>query len=159
MGQFAEFYAHGLAYAQGMGDHPQTLYALEDSPVGLAAWMLDHDARSLSLIAHVFDGRSEDFNEGRHPGQRHALLADEDGRLMGAPVLGERAPFFAPKASRCRPASARSPTRSTPPREWAEQAYPNLVHFNRLPKGGHFAAWEQPAFFSEELRATFRSLR
>ena len=111
------FYAHGLGYAQEMAGRPQTLYALEDSPVGLAAWMLDHDARSLSLIARVFDGRIRGADEGRHPRQRHAVLADEDGRLIGTPLLGEQASRSSRRrASRCRPASAPSPTRSTPPR-------------------------------------------
>jgi pimeloyl-ACP methyl ester carboxylesterase len=94
-------YQKGIAYGFQMGLRPQTLYGIADSPIGLAAYFLDHDARSYELIARVFKGQ----------------------------------------------------------RSWAERAYPKLIHFNKLPKGGHFAAWEQPKLFAEEVRAGFRSLR
>ena len=103
--------AHGLAYAQEMGNRPQTLYALEDSPVGLAAWMLDHDARSLSLIARVFDGQDRGPDEGRHPRQRHALLVDEDGGLVGAPLLGEQARLLRPERRHATDRGQRLPRR------------------------------------------------
>ena len=91
------FYKHGLGYAQEMGNRPQTLYAIADSPVGLAAWMLDHDARSYALIARVFDGAAGGTDARRHPRQRHAVLADEHGGLVGPPVLGEQARLLCPE--------------------------------------------------------------
>ena len=109
------FYKHGLGYAQEMANRPQTLYALEDSPVGLAAWMLDHDARSLSLIARVFDGEAEGLTKDDILDNVDALLVDEDGGLVGSPLLGEQARVL--RAEGRRPAgrrSASSRTRSTP---------------------------------------------
>ena len=158
--QLVDFYQHGLGYAQEMAGRPQTLYALGDSPVGLAAWMLDHDARSLSLIARVFDGGSEGLT--RDDILDNATLywltntAVSSARLYWESKLA----FFAPKGVQLPTAVSAFPDEIyAAPRRWAEQAYPNLIHYNRLPKGGHFAAWEQPELFSEELRAGFRSLR
>ena len=158
--QLVDFYQHGLAYAQEMGNRPQTLYAIGDSPVGLAAWMLDHDARSLSLIARVFDGESEGLT--RDDILDNATLywltntAVSSARLYWESKL----PFFAPKGVTLPTGVSAFPDEIyAAPRRWAEQAYPNLIHYRRLPKGGHFAAWEQPELFSDELRATFGSLR
>ena len=112
--QLVDFYQHGLAYAQEMGNRPQTLYALADSPVGSAAWMLDHDARSLSLIARVFEGQDEGLTKDDIARQLHALLADEHGGVRRRACTGRASwPSSPPRASRCRPASASSPTRST----------------------------------------------
>ncbi|MEN2736470.1 epoxide hydrolase family protein [Microbacterium sp. X-17] len=158
--QLAFFDAHGLAYAQEMGNRPQTLYALADSPVGLAAWMLDHDARSYDLIARVFAGGTEGLT-------RDDILdnvslywltntAVSSARLYWESTLA----FFAPKGVTLPTGVSVFPDEIyAAPRSWATQAYPNLIHFNRLAKGGHFAAWEQPELFSQELRDTFRSLR
>ena len=158
--QLASFYAHGLAYAQEMGNRPQTLYGLADSPVGLAAWMLDHDARSYELIARVFAGGSEGLT-------RDDILdnitlywltntAVSSARLYWESKLA----FFAPKGVTLPVAVSVFPDEIyAAPRSWATTAYPNLIHFNRLDRGGHFAAWEQPELFSDELRASFRSLR
>jgi pimeloyl-ACP methyl ester carboxylesterase len=158
--QLDSFYRHGLAYAQEMGNRPQTLYALADSPVGLAAWMLDHDERSLALIERVFDGGSEGLT--RDDVLDNATLywltntAVSSARLYWESKLA----FFAPKGVPLPTAVSVFPDEIyAAPRNWAEKAYPNLIHFNRLPKGGHFAAWEQPDLFSEEVRAGFRSLR
>ena len=158
--QLDSFYRHGLAYAQEMGNRPQTLYALADSPVGLAAWMLDHDERSLALIQRVFDGGSEGLT--RDDVLDNATLywltntAVSSARLYWESKLA----FFAPKGVPLPTALSVFPDEIyAAPRNWAEKAYPNLIHFNRLPKGGHFAAWEQPDLFSEEVRAGFRSLR
>ena len=143
-----------------MANRPQTLYGLADSPVGLAAWMLDHDARSQALIARVFDGRSEGLTPRRHPRQHHALLADEHGGLLGAPLLGEQAATSSPKHVAIPVAVSVFPDEIyAAPRSWAEKAYPKLIYYNKLDKGGHFAAWEQPELFTTELRAAFRSLR
>ena len=154
------FYKHGLAYAQEMGNRPQTLYALADSPVGLAAWMLDHDDSSYRLIARVFDGKPEGLS--REDVLDNVTLywltntAVSSARLYWESKLA----FFAPKGVRLPTAVSVFPEELyAAPRSWTEQAYPNLIHYNRLPKGGHFAAWEQPQFLSQELRVAFRSLR
>jgi pimeloyl-ACP methyl ester carboxylesterase len=158
--QLAFFYKHGLAYAQEMGNRPQTLYALMDSPIGLAAWMLDHDDRSRALISRVFDGQTEGLT--RDDILDNVTLywltttAVSSARLYWESKLA----FFAPKGVALPTAVSVFPDEIyAAPRSWAEQAYPNLIHYNRLPKGGHFAAWEQPEFFTEELRASFRPLR
>jgi pimeloyl-ACP methyl ester carboxylesterase len=154
------FWKHGLAYAQEMGNRPQTLYAIADSPVGLAAWMLDHDAASYALIARVFDGQPEGLT--RDDILDNVTLywltntAVSSARLYWESKLA----FFAPKGVTIPTGVSAFPDEIyTAPRSWTERAYPNLIHYNRPPKGTHFAAWEQPQLFSEEVRATFRSLR
>jgi pimeloyl-ACP methyl ester carboxylesterase len=154
------FYKHGLGYAQEMSHRPQTLYALEDSPVGLAAWMLDHDAASEALIARVFDGQSEGLT--RDDVLENITLywltntAVSSARLYWESKLS----FFAPKHVSIPVAVSVFPDEIyAAPRSWTEKAYPKLIHYNRLPKGGHFAAWEQPELFSAELWVSFRSLR
>jgi pimeloyl-ACP methyl ester carboxylesterase len=154
------FYKHGLAYAQEMGNRPQTLYAIADSPVGLAAWMLDHDARSYDLIARVFAGQPEGLT--RDDILDNVTLywltntAVSSARLYWESKLA----FFAPKGVAIPVAVSVFPDELyAAPRSWTEQAYPSLAHYNRLPKGGHFAAWEQPQLFAEEIRAGFRSVR
>jgi pimeloyl-ACP methyl ester carboxylesterase len=154
------FYKHGLSYAQEMSSRPQTLYAIDDSPVGLAAWMLDHDARSYALIARVFAGQPEGLT--RDDILDNVTLywltntAVSSARLYWESKLA----FFAPKGVAIPVAVSAFPDEIyTAPRSWAEKAYPRLVHYNRLPKGRHFAAWEQPKSLSEELRASFRTLR
>lgn len=158
--QLDTFYKHGLGYAQEMANRPQTLYALEDSPVGLAAWMLDHDARSEEMIARVFGGQAEGLS--RDDVLDNVTLywltntAVSSARLYWESKLA----FFAPKGvSLPMGVSAFPDEIYTAPRSWAEKAYPKLIHYNRLPKGGHFAAWEQPEAFTQEMRATFRTLR
>jgi pimeloyl-ACP methyl ester carboxylesterase len=154
------FYKHGLAYSQEMGNRPQTLYAIADSPVGLAAWMLDHDAASYALIARVFDGQSEGLT--RDDVLDNVMLywvtntAVSSARLYWESKLA----FFAPKGVAIPVAVSAFPDELyQAPRSWTERAYPKLIHYNRLDKGGHFAAWEQPQLLSQELRAGFRSLR
>jgi len=159
-GQLDFFNKHGLAYAQEMSNRPQTLYGIEDSPIGLAAWMLDHDARSYALIARVFGGQSEGLT-------RNDILDNitlywlTNTAVSSARLYWEsKLPFFAPKGVALPVAVSAFPDEIyTAPRSWAERAYPQLVHYNRLDKGGHFAAWEQPQVFSAELRAGFKSLR
>ena len=154
------FYKHGLAYAQEMGNRPQTLYGIADSPVGLAAWILDHDGRSYALIARVFDGQSEGLT--RDDVLDNITLywltntAVSSARLYWENKLN----FFAPKHVAIPVAVSVFPDEIyAAPRSWAERAYPKLIYYNKLNKGGHFAAWEQPKLFSEELRAAFKSLR
>jgi pimeloyl-ACP methyl ester carboxylesterase len=158
--RLAFFFAHGLSYAQQMANHPQTLYAIADSPVGLAAWFLDHDVRSYELIARAFDG------------QREGLTRDDvldnitltwltNTAISSARLYREnRLPFFAPMGVAIPVAVSAFPDELyQAPRSWVERAYPRLIHYNKVDKGGHFAAWEQPRLFSEEVRAGFRSLR
>src|SRR5947199_2557942 len=158
--QLESFYKHGLGYAQEMSNRPQTLYALADSPVGLAAWMLDHDARSEELIARVFNGQSEGLT--RDDILDNVTLywltntAVSSARLYWESKLA----FFAPKGVKIPVAVSAYPDELYQcPRSWAEKAYPKLIHYNRLPKGCHFAAWEQPELFTAEMRAAFRPLR
>jgi pimeloyl-ACP methyl ester carboxylesterase len=156
----ADFYKNGLAYAQEMGNRPQTLYGIADSPVGLAAWIIDHDIRSYKLIARVFDGQSEGLT-------RDDILDNitlywlTNTAVSSARLYWEnKLSFVAPKNVAIPVAVSVFPDEIyTVSRRWAEQAYPKLIHYNKLPKGGHFAAWEQPELFTTELRTGFRSLR
>ncbi|WIG60606.1 MAG: Epoxide hydrolase [Ktedonobacterales bacterium] len=158
--QLDYFYKHGLGYANEMANRPQTLYALADSPVGLAAWMLDHDIASYRLITRVFAGQAEGLT--RDDILDNVTLywltntAVSSARLYWESHLA----FFAPKGVSIPTAVSVFPDEIyAAPRSWTEKAYPKLIHYNRLSKGGHFAAWEQPQAFSEEIRAGFRSLR
>jgi pimeloyl-ACP methyl ester carboxylesterase len=154
------FYKNGLSYAQEMSKRPQTLYAIADSPIGLAAWMLDHDARSYELITRVFQGKPE----GLTPDDildNVTLYWVTNTAVSSARLYWEsKLPFFAPKGVTLPTAVSAFPDEIyQAPRSWTEKAYPKLIHYNRLEKGGHFAAWEQPALFTSELRASFKSLR
>ena len=121
--QLDSFYKHGLGYAKEMANRPQTLYALEDSPVGLAAWMLDHDARSLSLIARVFDGQAEGLTKDDILDNATLYWLTRTADLVGSPVLGEQARRSSRRrVSTCRSGSASSPTRSTRPRAAGRRA-------------------------------------
>jgi pimeloyl-ACP methyl ester carboxylesterase len=158
--QLSHFYKTGLAYAQEMGARPQTLYGIEDSPIGLAAWMIDHDERSYALIARVFDGKAEGLT--REDIMDNITLywltntAVSSARLYWESKLA----FFAPKGVALPVAVSAFPDELyQAPRSWSEKAYPKLIHYNKLDRGGHFAAWEQPALFSAEMRAAFKSIR
>jgi pimeloyl-ACP methyl ester carboxylesterase len=159
-GQLDFFYKHGLGYAQEMAARPQTLYGIADSPVGLAAWILDHDARSEELIARVFDGQPEGLTRDDVL-DNITLYWLTNTAVSSARLYWEnRLNFFAPKHVTIPVAVSVFPDEIyTAPRSWTEKAYPKLIHYSRLAKGGHFAAWEQPEVFCEELRASFRSLR
>ena len=147
-----------------MSNRPQTLYGLADSPVGLAAWIIDHDARSEELIARVFDGQTEGLT-------RDDILdnitlywltntAVSSARSYWDYSATAKKGFFDVKGVTIPVAVSAFPDEIyTAPRSWAEKAYPKLIHYNKLPKGGHFAAWEQPQFYSEEVRAGFQALR
>nr|WP_246272435.1 epoxide hydrolase family protein [Phyllobacterium pellucidum] len=158
--QLADFYAHGLGYAIEMANRPQTLVGIADSPVGLAAWMIDHDIRSYDLIARVFDGETEGLS-------REDILDNvtlywlTNTAISSARLYWEnKLAFFQPKNVKIPVAVSVFPDEIyAAPRSWTEKAYPNLIHFNKLAKGGHFAAWEQTKVFCEELRAGFRTLR
>jgi pimeloyl-ACP methyl ester carboxylesterase len=154
------FYKHGLGYAQEMAGRPQTLYGIEDSPVGLASWMLDHDAASLALITRVFDGQSEGLTRDDVLDNVTLYWLTNTGISSARLYWENKLNFFEPKHVAIPVAVSVFPDELyAAPRSWAEQAYPKLIHYNRLPKGGHFAAWEQPRVFTEELRASFQSMR
>lgn len=154
------FYKHGLGYAQEMAGRPQTLYALADSPIGLAAWMLDHDARSQQLIARVFDGEPEGLTRDDIL-ENITLYWLTNTAVSSARLYWEsKLPFFAPKGVAIPTAVSVFPDEIyAAPRSWTEAAYPKLGYYSRVAKGGHFAAWEQPELFSNELRAAFGPLR
>ena len=154
-------YTKGIGYATEMNLRPQTLYGLADSPVALAAWMLDHDARSYEDIARAFDGDPVG-----------SLTPDEvldnitltwvtntgisSGRLYWENTLG----FFDVKGVSVPAAVSVFPRELyRAPRSWTEQAYPKLIYFNEVDEGNHFAAWQEPELFTQELRAAFRPLR
>jgi pimeloyl-ACP methyl ester carboxylesterase len=158
--QLDYFYKHGLGYALEMANRPQTLYALEDSPIGLAAWMLDHDAASQEMIARVFDGKPEGLSRDDVL-DNITLYWLTNTAISSARLYWEnKLNFFAPKHLAIPVAVSVYPEEIyAAPKSWAEKAYPKLMHYNRLPKGGHFAAWEQPQTFTDEVRKSFRSFR
>ena len=163
--QLTFFYTKGLGYALEMSNRPQTLYGLADSPVGLAAWMLDHDARSQELIARVFDGKTEGLT--RDDVLDNVTLywvtntAVSSARLYwDTTQTSTGGGFFDARGVKIPVAVTVFPDEIyAAPRSWAERAYPKLIYYNRLEKGGHFAAWEQPALFVAEMRTGFRPLR
>jgi pimeloyl-ACP methyl ester carboxylesterase len=158
--QLAYFYKHGLGYANEMANRPQTLYALEDSPVGLAAWMIDHDAASMALISRVFDGKPEGLTRDDILDNVSIYWFTETAISSARLYWESKLAFFAPKGIAIPVAVSAFPDELyQAPRSWTEKAYPKLIHYNRLAKGGHFAAWEQPEFFTQEMRAAFKSLR
>jgi pimeloyl-ACP methyl ester carboxylesterase len=163
--QLDDFYRHGLAYAQEMSNRPQTLYGIADSPVGLAAWVLDHDIRSYGMISRVFDGKTEGLT--RDDVLDNVTLywltntAISSARLYwDTTQISTGGGFFDVRGVTIPVAVSAFPDEIyAAPRSWAERAYPKLIHYNKLDKGGHFAAWEQPALFASEMRTAFRSLR
>jgi len=155
-------YQKGIAYGYQMGLRPQTLYGIADSPVGLAAYFLDHDARSYAMISRVFQGQAEGLTRDDILDNITIAWLTNTG-LSGARLYWEnwgKLGYFSAKGISIPVAVSVFPDELYPaPRSWAERAYPGLVHYNRLPKGGHFAAFEQPQLLVDEIRAGFRSLR
>ena len=159
------FYKKGLGYALEMSNRPQTLYGLVDSPVGLAAWMIDHDDSSEKMIARVFAGQSEGLT--RDDVLDNVTLywltntAISSARLYwDTTQISTGKGFFDVRGVKIPVAVSAFPDEIyAAPRSWAERAYPKLIYYNKLPKGTHFAAWEQPELFTAEMRAAFRSLR
>jgi pimeloyl-ACP methyl ester carboxylesterase len=167
--QIDTFQQSGNGYFVEMATRPQTTgYALLDSPVALAAWMVDHDTDSYYKIAHAFVDGQPSGNLTRD----HILDNITTYWLTGTGASAARSYWeaYGPDA----PAAGREPLppSSIPvgfttfpgeiwrtPRSWAEKAYPNLTYFNVVDRGGHFAAWEEPDLFASEARAAFRSLR
>jgi hypothetical protein len=154
-------YTKGVGYAVQMATQPQTLYGIADSPVGLAAWMINHDAASYQDIADAFAG---------HPVGN--LTRDEvldnitfywltNTAISSARLYWENTfDFFGVKGVSIPAAVTVFPKEIyQAPRSWAERAYANLIYFNKVDRGCHFAAWQEPALFAAEVRAAFRSLR
>ncbi|KIC92643.1 multidrug MFS transporter [Flavihumibacter solisilvae] len=154
------FYKHGVGYAVEMSNRPQTLYSVGDSPIGLAAWLLDHDALSYALIARVFDGQTEGLTKDDIL-DNITLYWLTNTAVSSARIYWEnKYAFFAPKHVNIPVAVSAFPDEVyQAPKSWAEQAYPKLIYYNKVSKGGHFAAWEQPQLFVSEVRSAFRSLR
>ena len=162
--QLDDFFRNGVGYAIEMNTRPQSLYALEDSPVGHAAWMIDHDIRSHHLIARVFDGHSEGLTKDDVLDNITLYwltnTAVSAARFFWDNAQVAKGGFFDARGVDFPVAVSAFPDEIyQAPRSWAQQAYPQLIYYNRPAKGGHFAAWEQPASFSAELRTAFRSLR
>jgi pimeloyl-ACP methyl ester carboxylesterase len=163
--QLMFFYTKGLGYANEMGLRPQTLYGIVDSPVGLAAWILDHDAASYALIARVFDGSTEGLTRDdildnitlywlTNTAISSARLYWDTRQLPNAGGFFDARGVQIPVA-----VSVFADEIYAAPKSWAERAYPKLIYYKRHDKGAHFAAWEQPQAIVEDLRAGFRSLR
>ena len=160
--QLEFFNKHGLGYALEMANRPQTLYGIADSPVGLAAWILDHDERSYELMARIFDGQPQPGGLTRDDVLDNITAywltntAISSARLYWENKLS----FFDVKGVSIPVAVSVFPDEIyAAPRSWTERAYPKLIHYNKLDRGGHFAAWEQPQLFIEEVRTGLRSLR
>jgi pimeloyl-ACP methyl ester carboxylesterase len=159
--QLKFLYTKGIGYATEMNLRPQTLYGLADSPAALAAWMLDHDARSYDDIAAAFDGhpvgnltRDEVLDNITMTWLTNTGMSS--GRLYWENTLG----FFDIKGATVPAAVTVFPGELyQAPRSWTEQAYPNLIYFNEVDRGNHFAAWQEPELFTTEIRAAFRSVR
>ena len=160
--QLTDVYTKGIGYAVEMLLHPETLFGIADSPVGLAAWMLDHDAKSYEDISRAFVEGQPVGNLTRDEVLDNVTLTwftntgISSARLYRENALG----FFDVKGVSIPVALTVFPKELyQAPRSWAEKAYPNLIYFNEVDRGNHFAAWQEPQLFSEEVRAGFRSLR
>jgi pimeloyl-ACP methyl ester carboxylesterase len=160
--QVSYMYTKGIGYAVEMLLHPQTLYGIADSPAGLAAWIADHDAQSYLDITSAFVDRSPVGNLTRDEVLDNITLTwftntgVSSARLYHENAFG----FFDAKGVSVPAAVTVFPKELyQAPRSWTERAYPNLIYYNEVDRGGHFAAWQEPQLFSEELRAAFRSLR
>jgi pimeloyl-ACP methyl ester carboxylesterase len=153
-------YQKGIAYGYQLGLRPQSVCAIADSPVGLAAYLLDHDARSYELIARAFAGQPGGLTRDDVL-DNITLTWLTNTAISSARLYWEnKLSFFSVKGVLIPVAVSSFPDELYPtPRSWAEQAYPELIHYNKVAKGGHFAAWEQPQLLSEEVRAGLRSLR
>ena len=159
--QLTFLYTKGIGYATEMSLRPQTLYGLADSPVALAAWMLDHDARSYEDIARAFEGSPVDNLTRDEILDNITLTWVTNTGVSSARLYWEnKFGFFDVKGVSVPAAVSVFPRELyQAPRSWTEKAYPNLIYFNEVDKGNHFAAWQEPTLFTTEVRAAFRSLR
>jgi pimeloyl-ACP methyl ester carboxylesterase len=153
-------YTKGIAYGFQLGLRPQTMTGIADSPVGLAAYLLDHDARSYAMIARVFAGGTEGLT--RDDVLDNITLTWLTGTAISSGRLywENKLPFFRVKGVSIPVAVSAFPDELyQAPRSWAERAFPKLIFYNKPNKGGHFAAWEQPELLVQDVRDGFRSLR
>ncbi len=153
-------------YARIMGSRPQTLYGIADSPIGLAAWLLDHndaDAQPAATVAAALNRTASttgEFTRDEILDNITLYWLTNTGVSSSRLYWEYKGGFFNAKGVTIPVAVSVFPGEQYhAPRSWTERAYPNLIHFNKLDRGGHFAAWEEPQLFSAELRAAFRSLR
>jgi pimeloyl-ACP methyl ester carboxylesterase len=156
------WFAKEVGYAIQMALRPQTLYGIADSPVGLAAWMIDHDLLSYQAISRLFVDNTPYGALTRDDVLDNITLSwlTTTGISAGRLYWENKLPFFEPKGVSIPVAVSVFPDEvDAAPRSWAERAYPKLIHYNQLDKGGHFAAWEQPKLLVDELRAGLKSLR
>jgi pimeloyl-ACP methyl ester carboxylesterase len=159
--QLSFLYTKGIGYATEMALRPQTLYGLADSPVALAAWMLDHDARSYEDISHAFEGQPVgDLTRDEVLDNITLTWVTNTGVSSGRLYWESKLGFFDVKGVTVPAAVSVFPRELyQAPRSWAERAYPKLIYFNEVDEGNHFAAWQEPDLFTTEVRAAFRSLR
>ncbi|HEV7747157.1 MAG TPA: epoxide hydrolase [Pyrinomonadaceae bacterium] len=158
--RLAFFFAKGLPIFSMMANHPQALYAIADSPVGLAAWFLEHDLLSYEMIARSFDGQPEGLTRDDVLDNLTLTWLTNTAISQSRLYRENKLPFFLPMGVAVPVAVSAFPDEIYQvPRSWAEKAYPKLIQYNKLDKGGHFAAWEQPQLLSEDVRTAFRSLR
>ena len=156
----AFFYKHGLGYALEMGNRPQTLYGIADSPVGLAAWIIDHDIWTYRQIARLFDGVAQGLTRDDILDNITLYWLTNTGVSSARLYWENKMPFFAPKGVKIPVVVSAFPEEICPtPKKWAEKAYPKLVYYRQHPEGAHFAAWEQPAALVEDMRQGLRPLR
>ena len=158
--QLADFYTHHLGYAVEMANRPQTLYGLMDSPVGLAAWILDHDKDSYELIAPAFAGNPGGLSRDDILDNITMYWLTKTGISSARLYWENKLGFFNVQGVKVPAGVSAFPHELyQAPQSWSQQAFPKLVYYKRHDVGGHFAAWEQPALFCEDVRATFRSVR
>jgi pimeloyl-ACP methyl ester carboxylesterase len=156
--QLVFFYKH-VYYAFWMGSRPQTMTGFADSPIGLATFLIDHDARSLELIARSFDGQAEGLTPDDILDNVTLYWLTNTGVSSARLYWENKFAFFSPKGVKVPAAVDVFPDELyQTPRHWAELAYPKLIYYNKVDKGGHFAAWEQPKLFAHEVQSAFRSL-
>ena len=157
--QLVFFYKH-VYYAFWMASRPQTMAGFADSPIGLATFLLDHDARSLELIARSFDGQTEGLTPDDILDNVTLFWLTNTGISSARLYWENKLAFFSPKGVKVPVAVSVFPDELyATPRSWAERAYPKLIYYNKAAKGGHFAAWEQPDLLVHDIREGFRSLR
>src|SRR5579872_559122 len=158
--QLADFYTHHLGYAVEMANRPQTLYGLLDSPIGLAAWILDHDKDSYEMIAPAFAGNPGGLSRDDVLDNITMYWLTKTGISSARLYWENKLGFFNVQGVKIPTGVSAFPHEIyTAPQSWSEKAYPKLVFYKKHDVGGHFAAWEQPQLFSEDVRASFHSLR
>ena len=154
------FFSKGLGYALEMGNRPQTLYGIEDSPVGLAAWIIDHDIWTYRQITRLFNGEELGFTRDEILDNITLYWLTKTGVSSARLYWENKSLFVTPKGVNIPVVVSSFPEEIFPiPRKWAEKAYPKLLYYQKHPEGAHFAAWEQPKALVDDLRKGFRSLR